>query len=530
MEKNVINLKHENGEPLIRILLFEGQQWIDFVLKQPFDIYDLKGNLIEADISSKLRWRIKVKESEPGKAVYRLILWETTVKKEATKKLSEIKNIDPGAVLDEIGGEIYIDDRFIINNVKYRICSSNFETLADAKQAKVNFRPEFNPFVEKVVVRQPSGAVELFDSEYEHSAEAEGGLKIVPHLPASRTHFFEIKKYDSFMQKEYYRDLYFNGATEFRFDIDGKLSAISEIPMETYLSRAIYSESTTDLHIDFYKSLAIALRSEIFSRLDHNHRSEPYDFCDWGHCIRYYGDKFEDENILKAIEDTRGMAIKVKEGQVFDAYFNTVCGGHTESSTGIWETEQQVSCSGKFDGPEVPKGFKGLQSEEEVKKWVNSRPAAFCNLHGKDIPRTLMVTNRYFRWEVNYQRREMRELIKNKLGIDLGELIDIVPLRRSQSGRIKELELIGSLKSIKVKGELNIRSTLSEDYLESSCFIVEKELDESGFPLSFTLLGAGHGHGQGMCKSGAAVMAMENYDYKQIIKHYFDCDGIEKLY
>ena len=103
-------------------------------------------------------------------------------------------------------------------------------------------------------------------------------------------------------------------------------------------------------------------------------------------------------------------------------------------------------------------------------------------------------------------------------------------MKRSKSGRIKEIELIGTLKSVSVKGELNIRSTLAYDYLESSCFIVEKELDDSGFPLSFTFLGAGQGHGMGMCKAGAAVMAQENYMYQDIIKHYFNCNEMDKLY
>ena len=146
------------------------------------------------------------------------------------------------------------------------------------------------------------------------------------------------------------------------------------------------------------------------------------------------------------------------------------------------------------------------------------------------MPRNLLITNSYFRWEVEYLRREMRELIKQKLGMDLGELIDIVPVQRSKSGRIKEVELIGSLKSIKIKGELNIRSTLAHDYLESSCFVVEKELDDDGFPLAFTIMGAGQGHGMGMCKTGASVMAIEGYNFKEIIEHYFDCADIDKLY
>ncbi|MCB0312612.1 MAG: amidase, partial [Calditrichaeota bacterium] len=60
------------------------------------------------------------------------------------------------------------------------------------------------------------------------------------------------------------------------------------------------------------------------------------------------------------------------------------------------------------------------------------------------------------------------------------------------------------------------------EYLPSSCFLVERELDDTGTPISFTFVGAGQGHGVGMCKTGAAVMALEGHKYKEILEHYFN--------
>jgi SpoIID/LytB domain protein len=109
-------------------------------------------------------------------------------------------------------------------------------------------------------------------------------------------------------------------------------------------------------------------------------------------------------------------------------------------------------------------------------------------------------------------------------------LFDIIPLRRGRSGRLKEIELIGSLKNYRIRGELNIRETLSQDYLESSCFILEKELDEIGTPISFTFVGAGQGHGVGMCKTGAAIMAAEGHNWRDILQHYFENCNIDSIY
>ena len=86
MDKNVIKLVNKNGEPIIRVFLFQGQRHVDFVLKKPFDVIDLKGNKILEDVNSKLRWRIKIKENNVGDEIFRLILWETKIEDEAKRK------------------------------------------------------------------------------------------------------------------------------------------------------------------------------------------------------------------------------------------------------------------------------------------------------------------------------------------------------------------------------------------------------------------------------------------------------------
>jgi SpoIID/LytB domain protein len=55
-------------------------------------------------------------------------------------------------------------------------------------------------------------------------------------------------------------------------------------------------------------------------------------------------------------------------------------------------------------------------------------------------------------------------------------------------------------------------------------------LDEIGTPISFTFVGAGQGHGVGMCKTGAAVMALEGSTWDEILKHYFENCEIKSIY
>ena len=49
-------------------------------------------------------------------------------------------------------------------------------------------------------------------------------------------------------------------------------------------------------------------------------------------------------------------------------------------------------------------------------------------------------------------------------------------------------------------------------------------------PLTFTLKGAGWGHGVGLCQIGAAVMGEKGYNYKEILLHYFIGATINKMY
>ncbi len=265
------------------------------------------------------------------------------------------------------------------------------------------------------------------------------------------------------------------------------------------------------------------------ARVGHKHLGDPYDMCNWGHCLRYYGDDFQDDNIEKAVEETRGQVISTGE-RITDTYFNLICGGHTEDALGVWEIDAEPVFYGKYDYKETPEEFKDLRDESTVEKWIQARPDAWCNLRGREVPEALEKYKKYFRWEVNYSRRELEEIIRKKTGEDIGILFDIIPIHRGSSGRLKEVELMGSLKNYRLIGELNIREVLAYDYLESSCFIVEKEMDDTGTPISFTFVGAGQGHGVGMCKTGGAVMALEGYKMEDILAHYFENYQLRSIY
>ncbi|MFZ0388899.1 MAG: SpoIID/LytB domain-containing protein [Calditrichia bacterium] len=524
-----IHLNNYKGEPVIRIGIIDNQDFMDFKVFGEFSIHNINNEEIISGIDTRLKWRVKIKESKPGQERFHLVLYESYHKEIVDERFKVALKFDEEAEIKEIGGNIFLNDKKINSNIKYLIVSGTYGSESEARKHFKKFRPEFNPTVIKETSRQPRGILEFFDAEYDYSGEEKNAFKVVPKNVNTKIRLFGLKRYDDLLQKEHFEDRVYNGSIEFRIDNNGKLMIISEIPLESYLKRVVYSEIGSDLPVEFSKSLAIVSRSEVMARIEHKHPGDPFDMCDWGHCLRYYGEDFHDENIETAVEDTRGQII-FSEHNICDAFFNLICGGHTEDAKGVWEIDESPQFHGKYDWKEVPPEFASLQDDEVVRKWILSRPEAWCNLRGRNVPASLEQYKKYFRWEVDYTRKELEKIIRRKTGEDIGIIFDIVPLKRGSSGRLKEIEIIGSLKNYRIRGELAIRESLAYEYLESSCFVIEKEMDEIGTPISFTLVGAGQGHGVGMCKTGAAVMAISGYNWQDILNHYFENCNIRNIY
>ena len=132
---------------------------------------------------------------------------------------------------------------------------------------------------------------------------------------------------------------------------------------------------------------------------------------------------------------------------------------------------------------------------------------------------------------MEYSQKELVDLILKRSGVDYGEIIDLVPIERGTSGRLIRLKIVGTKKTRTIGKELEIRRTLSESHLYSSAFVVDKEFSEGNkIPAKFILIGAGWGHGVGLCQIGASVMGEKGYGYDAILEHYYPGAKIEEKY
>ena len=326
----------------------------------------------------------------------------------------------------------------------------------------------------------------------------------------------------------------------------GKIWAINDLPVEDYLESVISSEMSAQSSLPLLMAHAVISRSWLMSQIDgdtapntqashgdafirwYDHTDHTlFDVCADDHCQRYQGiTKETSPNVAEAIRRTRGELLTYGD-EICDARFSKCCGGAMEEFQYCWDDTPKPYLKGIGDTPEAT--IPDLTVEENARQWILSSPKSFCNTTDKRILSQVLndydqETTDFYRWRVSYTQEELSKLVEKKLGAGLGTITDMRPLKRGTSGRICELRITGTKKTIVVGKELEIRRALSESHLYSSAFVVEKQGD------TFTLIGAGWGHGVGLCQIGAAVMGDKGYAYDEILRHYYPGAEIEKAW
>lgn len=349
----------------------------------------------------------------------------------------------------------------------------------------------------------------------------------------------------------------FTGALELKPDGD-KLIVVNHVDVEDYLRSVISSEMNAESPVEFLKAHAVISRSWVLRQIEHrtvaaksptNESDDEiirwydredhtlFDVCADDHCQRYQGVTRVTTDIAReAVNATKGLVL-MHDGNICDARFSKCCGGATEEFATCWDDELHPYLKSFSDHLPL-RQLPDLSTEEGASQWILSRPDAFCNtsdpeILGKGLNNFDQTTTDFYRWKVKATSTELAELIRSKSGLDFGEIIDLVPIRRGPSGRLLRLKIVGTKLTKIIGKELEIRRLLSPSHLYSSAFIVEKSeeiADINKKITTFEFSGAGWGHGVGLCQIGAAAMSVAGYDFKQILAHYYPDTTITKAY
>ena len=324
----------------------------------------------------------------------------------------------------------------------------------------------------------------------------------------------------------------FRGDIEILRQTDGNLTAVNRIGIEEYLKSVIGSEMNIDSPTELLKAHAVISRSWLLAQIrrDLRHEGEPvldaegrenqsgitidwqdkedhvdFDVCADDHCQRYQGigNGERSERAAEAVGSTRGEVLTY-EGKICDARFSKCCGGKTEVFSVCWE----------------PRHHSYLTTVEDP-FCADATPKILARtLNGYDIE----DADTYI-WTSDYAPGELEKLLRERSGIDFGEITEIKALKRGESGRIYILEIIGTKHRHIIGKELTIRRYLSPTHLKSSAFEIIR-LSDGGWRLE----GKGWGHGVGLCQIGAAVMACKGFSYREILSHYYPGAIIDKIY
>ena len=299
------------------------------------------------------------------------------------------------------------------------------------------------------------------------------------------------------------------------------------IGVEDYLLSVISSEMKASAGLEFLKAHAVISRSWVMSRIAQRGRHQEtheevspiegeeyikwfdqqdhlfFDVCADDHCQRYQGLTMAvGDTVRKAVDQTWGLVLKYGD-ELCDARFSKCCGGRMELFSTCWEEKD-------------PPYLKPLP---DTPSWAEGEDP-FCNTSDESVLSQVLndydlETKDFYRWKVEYSRKDLSELVRRRSGIDFGTIDDLVPVEKGPSGRIKRLLVRGDKKSLVIGKELIIRKWLSESHLKSSAFEVKWEGDR------LVLEGSGWGHGVGLCQIGAAVMGSKGYTFDAILSHYY---------
>ena len=347
-----------------------------------------------------------------------------------------------------------------------------------------------------------------------------------------------------------------------RFIVENNnICAINELPVETYLISVISSEMRATSSLELLKAHAVISRSWLlaqmeqrkaensnavkqpslfktdneivrwYDREDHKH----FDVCADDHCQRYQGiTKAANKHVVEAIKQTAGE-ILTSRGEICDARYSKCCGGAVEEFQYCWENIKKPYLQALPDTMPDTTSLPNLTNEAVARQWILSSPNAFCNTTDQKVLSQVLndfdqETTDFYRWIQIYSQAEVKQLLEEKLAMQFGDIIDLIPMERGKSGRIYRLKIIGTQRTLIIGKELEIRRVLSKSHLYSSAFVVEKVDIKDGVPQQFIIKGAGWGHGVGLCQIGAAMMGVQGYRYDEILLHYYKSAEITKVY
>lgn len=495
--------------PKLRIGIVRGEQKVELYSRDSISLESAGGPIITPQRSE---WTFTVRDSVPAESSYLVCVasFRREDRDNALSALNDWKRGGYSAELIERGKAVQIGRRLVDNRV-YSLSVGAYPDRVDAQRERERLSEAgIEGWVEEQPVRRAGGTISVNDAEGRYVVYVNGSIYAMARAPIT------VKGVNFGFWKERREDRTYEGVLEIGVGKDGALQVTEFVDLETYLAGVVPSEMPASWPEAALQVQAVAARTETLAKMGARHVADGFDLCATVHCQAYGGLTRRAPATTAVVEATRGEVLMDGTRPV-DTVYSMNCGGHTENVENVWSLLAEPALRGKLDAVDGRQLLPSPIGEDEIAKWVTTRPDVSCSESSRP---------ENFRWTKTYRADELNALVASK--IDVGTVLDVVPLDRGVSGRLKAVKVVGTRGEKIVRKELTIRSLFGG--LFSAAFIVETERDASGKPVEFTFVGAGRGHGVGMCQDGARGLASRGATYREILTHYYTGAKIVKLY
>ncbi len=320
----------------------------------------------------------------------------------------------------------------------------------------------------------------------------------------------------------------YHGAFELIKNNNNTFNLVNMIEVEEYLKGVVPNEMPVAFGLEALKAQSVAARNYVLS--PRTKASPNYDVVDSVASQVYFGANTEKPLSNQAVKETEGV-VAIYNWDLILAQYSSTAGGYTESYSNSFSDPVTKA----FPSNEKPYlkakpdiiGQEQLNDEEKASAYYKSKPTAYD------------IRSPYFRWEREWTTEELKTALETTLpaqsatgfvkpafnkGAKLDDLTEIKVLRRGESGKIIEMEIVTRSQTYKVFKELVIRRLFTKNgkALPSANVVFENKQDENGSLVSIKAYGGGFGHGVGLSQYGAGFMGTElKKSYDKILQHYY---------
>ena len=303
---------------------------------------------------------------------------------------------------------------------------------------------------------------------------------------------------------------------------------INLVEVQEYLKGVVPNEMPVRFGLEALKAQAVAARNYVLTPRTQAYKE--FNVVDSVASQVYFGVNTESDLSTQAVMETDGI-VALYNNEPILALYSSTAGGYTESYAYAFSdplTKMFPSIHKPYLSAVPDKSdFPTLEEEDKAKEFYGSKIPSFD------------IESPYYRWQKEWAVGELENILKTTLvtqsktgfihpafkqGDDLGKIKDIKVMRRGQSGKVIELEILTSKGCWRIAKELVVRRVFQKDgiSLPSANVIFEKKLDKNGDVTDITAYGGGFGHGVGMSQYGAGYMAAKlNQPYYNILRHYY---------